>query len=75
MIMKVIDRMRRISSDWIITNIQGMKAWILISIESRVQTEAGQSLTVLPKEHTAHSTHPLPTTQEMTLHMDITRGS
>ena len=28
---------------------------------------------VLPWEHTGHSKHPLPTTQEMTLHMDITR--
>ena len=28
---------------------------------------------VLPKEHTGHSKHPLPTTQEKTLHMDITR--
>ena len=30
---------------------------------------------VLPREHTAHSKHPLPTTQEMTLPMDITRWS
>ena len=28
---------------------------------------------VLPKEHTGHSKHPLPTTQEKTLHMDINR--
>ena len=28
---------------------------------------------VLPREHTGHSKHPLPTTQEVTLHMDITR--
>ena len=28
---------------------------------------------VLPREHTGHSKHPLPTTQEKTLHMDITR--
>ena len=28
---------------------------------------------VLPREHTGHSRHPLPTTQEKTLHMDITR--
>ena len=28
---------------------------------------------VLPKEHTGHSKHPLPTTQENTLHMNITR--
>ena len=30
---------------------------------------------VLPKEHIDHSKHPLPTTQEKTLHMDITRWS
>ena len=38
-----------------------------------VQNEAGQRLTVLPREHTGHSKHPLPTIQEKTLHMDITR--
>ena len=40
-----------------------------------VQKEAGQRLTVLPREHTGHSKHPLPGTQEMTLHVDITRWS
>ena len=30
---------------------------------------------VLPREHTGHSKHPLPTTQEKTLHTDITRWS
>ena len=30
---------------------------------------------VLPREPTGHSKHPLPTTQEKTLHMDITRWS
>ena len=41
-----------------------------------VQNEAGQRLTrVLPRECTGHSKHPLPTTQEKTLHMDITRWS
>ena len=41
------------------------------------QNEAGQRLIfrVLPKECTGHSKHPLPTTQEKTLHMDITRWS
>ena len=39
-----------------------------------VQNEAGQRLTgVLPRECTGHSKHPLQTTQETTLHMDITR--
>ena len=42
----------------------------------RVQNEARQRQTrVLPREHTDHSKHPLPTTQEKTLHMDITRWS
>ena len=40
-----------------------------------VQNEAGQRLTVLPRERTGHNKHPLPTTQEKTLHMDITRWS
>ena len=40
-----------------------------------VQNEAGKGLTVLPRERTGHSKYPLPTTQEKTLHMDITRGS
>ena len=33
-----------------------------------VQNEAGQRLRVLPRERTGHSKHPLPTTQEKTLH-------
>ena len=40
-----------------------------------IQNEAGQRLTVLPRECTGHSKHPLPITQEKTLHMDITRWS
>ena len=40
-----------------------------------VQNEAGQRLIVLPREHTGHNTHSLPTTQGKTLHMDITRWS
>ena len=30
---------------------------------------------VLPREHTGHSKHPLPTTQDKNLHIDITRWS
>ena len=41
----------------------------------RLQNEAGQRLTVLPREWAGHSKHPPPTTQEMTQHMDITRWS
>ena len=40
-----------------------------------VQNEAGQRLTVFPREHTGHSKNPLPATQETTLHMDITKWS
>ena len=35
----------------------------------------GKSSRVLLREHTGHSKHPLPTTQEKTLHMNITRWS
>ena len=40
-------------------------------------TEWSRSKTksVWSREHTSHSKHPLPTTQEMTLHMDIPRWS
>ena len=38
-----------------------------------VENEAGQKANrVLPRDRTGHSKHPLPTTQEKTLHMDIT---
>ena len=40
-----------------------------------VRNEAGQRLIVLSRECTGHSKHPLPKTQEKTLHMDITRWS
>ena len=35
--------------------------------------EAGQRLIEFCQENAGHSKHPLPTTQEKTLHMDITR--
>ena len=40
-----------------------------------IQNEAGQRLRVLPRKCTGHNKHPLPTIQEKTLHMDITRWS
>ena len=41
-----------------------------------VQNEAGQRLIrVLPRDCTGHSKHSLPTTQQKTLYMDITRWS
>ena len=39
-----------------------------------VQNEAGQRLRVLPRERSGHKKHPL-TTQQKTLHIDITRWS
>ena len=39
-----------------------------------IRNEAGQRLIAFCQE-TGHSKHPLPTTQEKTLHMDITRWS
>ena len=41
-----------------------------------MRNKPGQRLIrVLPRKCTGHSKHPLPTTQEKTLHMDITRWS
>ena len=40
-----------------------------------IQNEAGQRLTVLPRGCTGHGKYPPPTTQEMTLHRNITRWS
>ena len=38
-----------------------------------MRNEAGQRLIEFARKCTGHSKHPLPTTQEKTLHMDITR--
>ena len=43
-------------------------AWLIVSLGSKANR-------VLPREHTGHSKHPLPTMQEETLHMDFTRWS
>ena len=40
-----------------------------------IRNEAEQRLRVLPRECTGHNKHSLPTVQEKTLHMDITRWS
>ena len=40
-----------------------------------MRNEAGQTNRVLPRKCTGHGKHPLPTTQEKTLHMDITGWS
>ena len=48
--------------------IPGIWTWSTKRSRSKVKR-------VLPREHTGHSKHPLPTTQERTLYMDITRWS
>ena len=40
-----------------------------------IRNEVGQRLIEFCQECTSHSKHPIPTTQEKTLHMDITRWS
>ena len=40
-----------------------------------IWNEAGQTNRVLPRKCAGHNKHPLPTTQEKTLYMDITRWS
>ena len=40
-----------------------------------VQNEVGQRLAILSREHTGHSKHPFPITQEMLLHVDFTKWS
>ena len=42
---------------------------------STTKRNRGKASRVLPRECTGHSKHPLPTAQEKTLHMDITRCS
>ena len=50
-------------------------AWDTGRFGLRVQNEAKQRLAVLSGEHTGHSKHTLPSTQETTLHVDMTRWS
>jgi len=40
-----------------------------------IEWSRAKANSILPRECTGHSKHPLPTTQEKTLHMDITRWS
>ena len=50
--------------------------WVTGKFALGVQNEAGQRLLEFCQENAlGHSKHPLPTTQEKTLHMDITRWS
>ena len=40
-----------------------------------IEGSRAQDSRVLPRKQTGHTKHPLPTTQEKTLHKDITRRS
>ena len=47
--------------------------WENLALEYRMKQDKANR--VLPREWTGHSKQPLPTTQEKTLHVDITRWS
>ena len=49
--------------------------WSNRQVWSWSTNESGLRLTVLPREHTVNNKHSHPTTQESTIHMDITRWS
>ena len=63
-----------IPNSWVYPNSCPLSQWCHSAISSSVVhfSSCPQSR-VLPRECTGHSKHPLPTTQEKTLHMDITR--
>ena len=50
----------------------GVTGKFVLGIQNKFRAKANR---VLPRERTGHSKLPLPTTQEKTLHMDITRWS
>ena len=55
---------------------QNRKMYILnVLLEKYLRTDTTKANRVLPRERTGHSKHSFPTTQEKTLHMDITRQS
>ena len=45
------------------------------TVETETQRSRAKAHRVMPRECTGHSKHPLPTTQEKTLHMDINTRS
>ena len=45
------------------------------NVDLEYRMKQGKATGVLSRECTGHSKHHLPTTQEITLHMDITRWS
>ena len=66
-----------IIGDWKAKVRKSRDIWTNRQIGLGVQNEArrAEANRVLPREHTGQRKHSLPTTQEMTLHMDTTRWS
>ena len=56
--------------EWVRNTWSNRQIWPWSMVWSRAKANR-----VLPRECTGHSKHPFPTTQERTLHMDITRWS
>ena len=59
---------QRIGQDW------ATNTYLLIEVYYTLWSRA-KANRILPRKCTGHSKHPLPTTQEKTLHVDITRWS
>ena len=54
-------------------NRKSRNTWSNRCLALEYRMKQGKDNRVLPRERTGHSKHPLPTTQEKTLHIDITR--
>ena len=62
--------------DWNAKSRNSRNTWINRQIwPGNTEWSRAKTHRVLPRKCTGHSKHPLPTTQEKTLHMDITRWS
>ena len=65
-----------IIGDWNAKSRKSRNTWSNRQIwSSSMEWSRAKANRVLPRERTGHSKHPLPTTQDKTLHMDITRWS
>ena len=65
-----------IIGDWSAKSRKSRNTWVNRQIWPwSMEWSRAKANRVLPRERTVHSKHPLPTTQEKTLHMDITRWS
>ena len=63
-----------IIGDWT-AKVGSQDTWSNRKVWSWNKKKQGRVNRVLPRKHTGHSRHPRSTTQEMTLHVDITRWS